>query len=418
VELPFAYPKNPLLELTEEERMFRESVRSFAEKHVAPNWEKMDEEAAASHRPMLQLIRRLGGQGLLALTCSPGFGGQGGTHTMATIAVEELAYADPSVATAVYTLLNVGWPFILERHGEEGVAKEVIGQVSRGDAFFGIASTEPQGGSDVQGLKTRAVRQGGGYSVSGEKTYISGVNEVFGLPFGGGWLLVARTGGEGRRGLSTFAFLPKEGGRVKEGVSWSLLEGIGRHGLSTGTLVLDNFALGREHLVGEENEGFYVLMEGFNCARILVAAACVGATRWLLERGAEWIKERRVAGRRLSSYQAVSFRFAELFGRYEAAQMMVYRAARLFDRIYFSGDSNYDRRDLNVPVALAKAWAPEVSVEVAQEVMKWHGAISYTRKHPVQRALLGLTSYVIGAEGAQNVMKHIVARDLLGGEYV
>jgi acyl-CoA dehydrogenase len=412
------YPKNPLLEPSEEELIFRESVRSFAQKVIAPQWEKADDEAAASHKPMTEVIRKMGEQGLLGLTCSPEFGGQGGSQTMATIAIEELAYADPSVATAVYALLNIGWPFILEKHANPDVAKKVIGEVARGDAFFGIASTESQSGSDIQGLKTKATPTGGRYLASGEKTFISGVNEVFNLPYGGGWLLVARTGGQGHRGLSTFVFLPREKGINRKGVSWSLFDGIGRHALSTGTLALDNFELSKDDLIGEENKGFYVLMEGFNGARILVAAACLGATRWLLERGADWIKARDVGGRKISTYQGVNFRFAELFGKYEAATMMVYRAARLFDRVYFQGDKRYEPRDLNVPVAMAKMWAPEVSVEVAQEVMRWHGAVSYTREHPVQRALLGLTSYVIGAEGAQNVMKHIAARDLLGGEFV
>jgi acyl-CoA dehydrogenase len=412
------YPKNPLLELSEEESIFRESVRSFAQRSIAPQWERADDEGAATHKPMVELAKKMGDQGLLALTCSPEYGGQGGSQTMATIAIEEVAYADPSVATAVYALLNIGWPFILEKHGEEALAKKVIGEVARGDAFFGIASTESQSGSDIQRLRARATPTGRAYFVSGEKTFISGVNEVFKLPFGGGWLLVARTGVEGRRGLSTFAFLPKEGGDVKKGVSWSLFDGIGRHALSTGTLALDNFELKKEMLVGEENKGFYVLMEGFNGARILVSAACLGATRWLLDAGAEWIKAREVGGRKISTYEGVNFRFAELFGKYEAASMMVYRAARLFDRVYFAKDSGCEPKDLNVPVALAKLWAPEVSVEVAQEVMRWHGAVSYTKEHPVQRALLGLTSYVVGAEGAQNVMKHIAARDLLGREAV
>ncbi|HVP23367.1 MAG TPA: acyl-CoA dehydrogenase family protein [Conexivisphaerales archaeon] len=415
---PLNHPKNPLLELSEEEAIFKETVQAFAQKAIAPQWEKADDEAAATHKPQVELAKKMGEQGLLALTCSPEFGGQGGTHTMAALAIEEISYADPSVATAVYALLNIGWPFILERHGDEALAKEVVGKVAKGDAFFGIASTESQSGSDIQGIRTRATPSGGRYFASGEKTFISGVNEVFNLPFGGGWLLVARTGGEGRSGLSTFAFLPREGGAAKNGVSWSLFNGIGRHALSTGTLALDGFELTRETLIGEEGRGYYVLMEGFNGARILVAAACLGATRWLLERGAEWIKAREIGGKKISTFEGVNFRFAELYGKYEAASMMVYRAARLFDRVYFAKDKRYEARDLNVPVAMAKMWGPEVSVEVAQEVMRWHGAISYTREHPVQRALLGLTSYVIGAEGAQNVMKHIAARDLLGKEFV
>ncbi|MDG6929561.1 MAG: acyl-CoA dehydrogenase, partial [Nitrososphaerota archaeon] len=185
-----------------------------------------------------------------------------------------------------------------------------------------------------------------------------------------------------------------------------------------GSVTFDGLEVGRGNLVGEEGRGFYLAMEGFNCARILVAAACVGASRWLLERAAEWLKSREIGGRRLSSYQSVGFRFAELVGKYEAARMMVYRAARLFDKVYFERQPGYSKGDLNAPVAMAKMMGPEVSMEIGQEVMRWFGASSFVRSHPVQRSVLGLLSYVVGAEGAQNVMKYIVSREVLGHDSV
>lgn len=409
--------KNPLIEFSQEEELFRDSIAEFCSKEIMPYWERYDEESSLRHKMQYDLIKKLGKQGVLAMMCSERKGGQNASETLAAIAIEEIAYADPSVATAVYTLLNIGWPFVLDRHGDEDLAKSIIQQVAKGDAFFGIASTEAQGGSDVARLKTRADKKDGSYFVRGEKIYISGVNEVFSLPWGGGWLLLARTGAEGHLGLSAFAAIAKEEGRIKENISYSLLSNLGRHGLSTGILNFEDFRVEKRNLIGEEGKGFYIAMEGFNCARILVAAACIGASRWLLEKGAEWIKEREAFGKKLSNFQGVSFRFAELYGRYEAARMMVYRAARLFDKVY-SGNANFRLSDLNGPVAMAKMWGPEVSIEIAQEVMKWFGAISFTKSHPVHRSLLGLLSYVIGAEGAQNIMKYIISRELLGGEYV
>jgi acyl-CoA dehydrogenase len=409
----FGFLKNPLTDLSEEEKLFRESVVDFCSKNITPNWERFDEESG--RHPVLRpdLYSKLGEQGLLALTCKTSNGGQGGSQTMATIAVEELGYADPSVATAVYTLLNIGWPYMLDIYGEQSLANEVIGRVAKGEAFFGIASTEAQGGSDLAGLKTKLTRKDNGYLISGTKTYISGVNEVFNLGCGGGWFLLGRSGGEGHRGLSAVAVLPKWDGYTSPGTTHSILTGMGRHGLSTGSITFEDFHVSRRNLIGEEGRGFYTAMEGFNGARILVAAACVGASRWLLERGAEWINSREAFGRKLSDYQGISFRFAELYGKLEASRMMVYRAARLYDKIYLERRPGYSKTDLNGPVAMAKVWAPETAVEIAQEVMKWHGALSFMSEHPVHRSFLGLLSYIIGAEGAQNVMKSFLARELL-----
>src|SRR5579884_981204 len=372
-----AHFKNPLLEFSQEEQLYRDSIAEFCSREISPNWERYDEESSQKPKVQLEILKKLGEQGVFAMMCKEENGGQGASETLAAIAVEEIAYADPSVALAVYTLLNIGWPFVLEKHG---------------DADY--------------------------YRINGEKSFISGVNEVFSLPWGGGWLLLARTGGEGHSGLSSFAAIPREEGREKNGYTYSVFQGLGRHGLSTGLINFQDFAIEKKNLVGKEGRGFYVAMEGFNCARILVAAACVGASRWLLEKGAEWIKEREAFGKRISSFQGISFRFSELYGRYEAARMMVYRAARLFDRIYRDKEGSYRLGDLNGPVAMAKMWGPEVSVEIAQEVMRWFGAVSFTRSHPVHRSLLGLLSYVIGAEGSQNIMKYIASRELLGGEYV
>lgn len=412
------YAKDVLVEFSREEELFRESVREFCERVVRPRWVEVDENPRIE--TLADVYSRMGGQGLFAIPCSSRFGGQDGTITLAAIAVEEVAYADPAISMAVFTLLNNGWPFILDLLGGEEARAEVIPEVAKGRAFFGIASTEPQGGSDIAGIRTRAERRGGAYVVTGEKVYVSGVREVEGLPWGGGWVLVARTGGEGHRGLSTLALIARRGGGgLVKGFKPMVLETIGKHGLSTGGFKLDGVEVGLEYLVGEENKGFYNVMQGFNVARVLVAAACIGASRWLLEEAASWVKERRLfGGRPVSSFQGVSFRFSELYAKFEAARYFTYRAARLADKIYISRDPAFKPKDLNVPSAIAKMWAPETAVEIAAEAMKWLGAYSYTKECPVHRAMLGLTTYVVGAEGAQNIMRHIIARDTLGSEYV
>lgn len=419
-ELPISYAKDPIISFNEEEKLFRDVVREFCQRYIAPKWIEIDEKAEKD--PMnipLDLIKKMGEHGLFAIPCDPKYGGQGGTYTMAVIAVEEIAYADPAVAIAVYALLNNGWPFALQLFAREEVCEEIISEVARGNAFFGIATTEPQGGSDIAGIKMTAKRGDDKYIINGEKCYISGVGEVTKLPWGGGWFLVARTGGPGHRGLSAFAFLARKKGVLKDGFNPTIYPDIGRHGLTTGGFICEDVELDKAYRLGEENRGFYYVMEGFNLARIVVAAACIGATRWLLEQAATWFKQRTLfEGRYISSFQGVNFKFAELYARFEAARYFVYRAARLADKIYIEKDPTLNPKDLNVPVALAKMWAPETAVDIAEEVMKWHGAFAYTKECPLYRAWLGLFSYVIGAEGAQNIMRYIIARDTLGSKYV
>jgi|Deesub1362B_J571_1020462.scaffolds.fasta_scaffold00072_44 acyl-CoA dehydrogenase len=414
------YPKDTIVTFSEEEKLFRETVREFCQKYIAPKWVEIDE--AADKEPMnvpIDTIKKMGEQGLFCIPCSEEYGGQGGTYTMATIAIEEIAYADPSVALAVYALLNTGWPFALELFGKEEVCQEIIPEVAKGDAFFGIASTEPQGGSDVAGLRTTAVKKGDVYVFNGEKAYISGVGEVQKLSWGGGWFTLARTGEPGHRGLSAFALLARKNGELKPGWNPTLYEDIGRHGLTTGGFILEDFELEKDYLIGEENKGFYYVMESFNLARIVVSAATIGAARWLLEQAVQWFKDRKLfGGKSIASFQGVSFRFAELYARWEAAKYFVYRASRLADKIYIEKDPAYKPKDLNVPVALAKNYGPETCVDLAEEVMKWYGAYAYTKEAPIFRAWLGPFSYVIGAEGAQNIMKYIIARDIIGRDYV
>jgi len=414
------YPKDTIVTFSEEEKLFRETVREFCQKHIAPKWVEIDE--AADKEPMnipIDTIKKMGEQGLFCIPCSEEYGGQGGTYTMATIAIEEIAYADPSVALAVYALLNTGWPFALELFGKEEVCQEIIPEVAKGDAFFGIASTEPQGGSDVAGLRTTAVKKGDVYVFNGEKAYISGVGEVQKLAWGGGWFTLARTGEPGHRGLSAFALLARKNGELKPGWNPTLYEDIGRHGLTTGGFILEDFELEKDYLIGEENKGFYYVMESFNLARIVVSAATIGAARWLLEQAVQWLRDRKLfGGKSIASFQGVSFRFAELYARWEAAKYFVYRASRLADKIYIEKDPAFKPKDLNVPVALAKNYGPETCVDLAEEVMKWYGAYAYTKEAPIFRAWLGPFSYVIGAEGAQNIMKYIIARDIIGRDYV
>ncbi|MDP8023379.1 MAG: acyl-CoA dehydrogenase family protein [Nitrososphaeria archaeon] len=404
-------------EFSEEEKRFRESVEEFCKRYIEPRWVEIDEKG---HIP-LDLIKRLGEQGLFAIPVPEKYGGMGGNMTLAAIAVEEIAYHDPAVAVAVYTLLQNGWPLALSIFGSEAAKQEILPKVASGDAFFGIGSTEPQGGSDVAGIKTVAKRSGNKWVINGEKAYISGVREISELPEGGGYFLVSKTEKAewGHKNITDFVLLPKWHGKMSEKVKPTVYDEIGRHGISTGGFKIEDFEVDDEFRIGEINKGFYYVMEGFNIARVLVAAATIGSARWALDKGAEWIRERKLfQGKPIASFQGVNFRFAELYAELEAAKYFVYRAAWMVDNTYLTNSPRFKPRDLDVPVALAKMKGPETATRIYEEVLKWLGAYGYTKESNVYRGWLGTFSYTIGAEGSQNIMRYVIAREVIGKEYV
>lgn len=402
---------------SEEEELFRESVREFLSKELAPRWAENDEKGVIP----TETIHRMGEQGLFAIPVPEEYGGQGGTFTLAAIAVEEVAYADPAVATAVFTLLNNAWPFILYLYGSEEAKQEILPKVGRGRGFFGIASTEPHGGSDVAGTRTRAVKDGDYYKVTGEKVYISGVREGLEQLDLGAWFLIVRTGPQEARhkAISALAFIGNRGGERPQGFEYSILKTVGRHAISTGIMKFNDTPVHKSMLIGEENKGFYIAMQGFSLARILVSAANVGAARWALERTVEWVRQRRLFDERpIASFQGVSFPIAELAVELEAARLLVYKAAWMADRIYIKREAGLKPHDLNFYAAAAKIKSVETAKSVAENLMKAYGAFSYTVEANVYRNLLGVLSYLVGAEGAQNIMRYIVAREVIGREYV
>jgi acyl-CoA dehydrogenase len=272
----------------------------------------------------------------------------------------------------------------------------------------------------VAGLRASATRGDGYYSLWGEKIYVSGVREALEQLDTGGWLLLARTGRleDRHRGLTAFAFIARRNGRSVEGLEYGMLKTIGRHGISTGVLTLKGARTPLDTVVGGEGRGFYVAMEGFNVARIMVAAANLGVARWALEEAVKWSRERVLFERPIASFQAVSFPLAELAVELEAARLLVYKSAWMADRIYARREPGLKPGDLAFYAAASKIKAVEVAFKILETAMKTLGALSYTKESKVNRGLLGVLSYLVGAEGAQNIMRYIVARELIGKDYV
>ncbi|MCE4613219.1 MAG: acyl-CoA/acyl-ACP dehydrogenase [Desulfurococcales archaeon] len=401
--------------LREEERLFKESVSEFLRKEVGEKWKAIDEQGFIP----TELIHKMGEHGFFAIPIPEEHGGQGGSFLLAALAAEEIGYHDPSMSLAVFTLLNNAWPFVLYLYGSPEAKDRILDTVAKGRGFFGIASTEPRGGSDVAGIETRAEKSGGGWIVNGEKIYISGVREAMEQLDVGGWLLLARTGKpEARhRGITAFCLIGNYNGEKAKGLEYSILDTIGRHGISTGVLTLRNVKIANNMVVGSENKGFYIAMEGFNLARILVAAANVGAARWALERAVEWARGRTLFEKPIASFQGVSFPLAEVAAELESVKLLVYKAAWMADKIYTRKEPGLKPKDLSFYSASAKLKAVELSLRASEHLMKILGAASYVKETDVFRNFLGVLSYAVGAEGTQNIMRYIIAREVIGKEY-
>jgi len=391
---------------TEEQELFRRSVRSFCEEKLSVRAEEIDEKGEIPR----YLLEEMGTFGLLGNTISPEFGGSASGFVRAAIVAEEIARAEMSMAAAVYYLVGAGWGFLINRYGNSRLQKEVLPDVTKGKTFLGIASTEATGGSDITSLSTRLEKRGGKLIVNGAKAYISGVREA--SQYGGGFVTVAKTDPDaGHRGFS-LCYLPV---KDEAGVAVSASRQMGREGISNGFIKMSGVELPEHYLIGEWNRGFYYAMEGFNCARTLVAAACIGAAEKAFDMGIEHIKRRKAFNSPLAKFEGIQFNLSENYIRLESARLLVYKAAWLLDRMY--SENRTDLKEINKAVAAAKLSAPTAAFDLIKDVMLWHGAFGYTKEAGLERGLRGVASYIVGAEGAQNIMKLIIGREILGKEF-
>ncbi|MEN3048206.1 MAG: acyl-CoA dehydrogenase family protein [Candidatus Caldarchaeales archaeon] len=397
-------------------RVFRESVREFCRRHVEPVWIEIDESGVIDP----ELVRRMAENGIYALTLSEEYSGQGGTFTEAAIAGEELAYHAPALSLAVLFIIQSSWPYVFQLYGSDEGRSEVLPEVARGRAAIGIASTEAHGGSDVSDVRLQAVRDGDEWIVTGEKSMVSLPGIIESLPWGGGWFTIARTGDPRAKHntITDFLVLMKRKGVRDGSISYRPWTEIGRKGLDTSVVTFNGTRVPDAFRIGEVNGGFRIAMEGFNLARSMIGAITIGSARWMLDNGREWIKQRVVFGKPIASYQAISFRFADLAKELEAARLLCYKAAWVADKYYLERDGSVDLGDVALYGAMSKLKCAALAVEIGQEVMKWFGGAAYYKETPIVRAWLGALSYVLGAEGTENMMRLIIARRLIGREYV
>lgn len=392
--------------LTPEQELFKKTIREFAEEKLFPRSREIDEKAEGIPE---EIIKEMVELEIFGVTIPQEYGGSassGEEMVYATIAVHEIARGDLSMSLPVYTLLNLGWSRLVAKHGAEELKKELLPKVAAGKWFLGICTTEAGGGSDLANIKTTGDKVGSEYVINGEKTYISGVTEA--IKMGGGHLTLIRTAPElGNKGMS-FAYVPAQ----SPGISHTLFHDMGRMGLSTGGFTYKDVKIPAKYILGEVNRGFYINMEGFNVARTLVASACLGGAEKCLELGAEYVKKRVLFGKPLAKFEGIAFEIAEDLAELELVKNFLLRGAWMIDQHY--KDGSFSNKEINQTIAICKLKAPLMGVDIVKHSMMYHGALGYSKETPLEMCMRGLMSYVVGAEGGANIMKIIIARELMG----
>ena len=392
---------------SEEQDLFREAIKEWLSKNLTLEQVR---ENDTNHELPKDLIKGLGDLGMLLLTLPEEDGGVGADWVTATIGAEELGYADISVASPVFYLVQASWGYVVNKLASDVVKDKYIRRASTGNGFIGIGVTEPGGGSDVAGFKTNLKPDGDGWTVNGEKCYISGTAEA--VDVDGGYFVTGYTDrSKGHRGMTGF-FLPINA----EGVEITKrFDNYGRMAISTGGFKMTDVKVPKEYQLGETNRGFYATMEGFDAARVLVSASCIGAAERALEIGMDYIKDREAFGQQLAKYQGIQFDLADMVAHHEAIKTLIYKTAWMLDQKYQKG--TYSALECSKYLSMCKYLAPHHALDTFRRVMYWLGAYGYTKECPLEMGIRGVMSYCIGAEGAANIQKIVIARETLGRDW-
>ncbi len=396
---------------TQEQELFRSAIREWCTKELP--LEKI-REMDSKGEVFREVLKGMADMGLLIMTAPEDHGGAGADWVTACIAAEELGYADVSIALPVLWLVGSSWGYVVDKYCSEEVREAVIRKAIKGEAFIGIASTEAGGGSDVAAFKSTARKEGNDWVLNGEKLYISGTEEA--KKWGGGYFVIARTSPAPpeamHRGMTGF-YLPIDAPGVEV---YKRFEDMGRMAISTGGFAMEDVRLPDSYRVSEVDKGFYLTMEGFDNARILIAAVCVGAARRALDVGMEYIKERKAFGRPIGKFEGIQFELADDWAQLEALKSLTYQTAWMNDMKY--KQSKFSALEVGRYIAACKLIAPHLAFDIYKHAMIWMGAYGYTKECPLEMGLRGIMSYCVGAEGTSNIQRTVIARELLGKDYI
>jgi alkylation response protein AidB-like acyl-CoA dehydrogenase len=378
----------PLSALTDDERMFRDSVREFAEREVRPLVRDMDEQA----RIPAALIAKLFELGVMGIEIPEAQGGAGGSFFHAVLAVEELSRVDPSIGVLV-DVQNTLVINALLRWATDDQKRRYLPKLAA-NLLGAYALSEAGSGSDAFALATRAAEHDGQWLLTGRKLWITNANEA------GVFIVFANARPDaGYRGITAFI--------VERGVPGFSIgrkeDKLGIRASSTCELVFEECRVPRENVLGELGKGYKTAIETLNEGRIGIGAQMVGLAQGALDHAIKYTKERQQFGRPIAQFQAVQHQLARAATEVHAARLMVYEAARLRD----------DRRPFLKEAAMCKIFSSEVAERVASLAINLFGGYGFVRDYPVEKLFRDAKIGQI-YEGTSNLQLETIAKQVLG----
>ncbi|MBM6590959.1 acyl-CoA dehydrogenase family protein [Brevibacterium sp. RIT 803] len=374
--------------LTEEQQTISGMVREFADSEIAPHALEWD----ANHHFPVDVIKRSADLGMGGIYVSEEAGGTGMGRMDAALIFEAMSTACPSVAAYISIHNMVAW--MIDKYGDAEQKDKYLSKLVSMDHLGSYCLTEPNAGSDAAALRTSAREDGDSYVLNGVKQFISGAGTTE------TYLVMARTGQDGSRGIS--AFILEKG---MEGLSFGPNEQkMGWRAQPTRQVIMENVRVPKENLLGEPGQGFKIAMSGLDGGRLNIGACSLGGGQSALEKAIDYMGERQAFGTELSAFQALRFEVAEMQTKLEAARSLLWRAANAYD----AGDPN-----TSLLSAMAKLTATDSGFDVANRALQLHGGYGYLTEYGIEKLVRDLRVHQI-LEGTNEIMRVIISRKSTG----
>ena len=374
---------------TDEQVMIRDMAQKFAKDRLLPYSEAWDRD---SHFPV-DVIKAAAELGFAGIYVQDDVGGSGLTRTDAALIFEQLSYGD--VSTAAFISIHNMASWMIDTFGSDVQRQEWVPRLTTMDLIASYCLTEPGAGSDAASLKTRAVKDGDDYVITGTKQFISGagVSDVY--------VLMARTSDDGAKGVSAF-IIEKDTPGLGFGANERKM---GWKSQPTAQVILDGVRVPAANRIGEEGHGFKFAMAGLDGGRLNIAACALGGAQLALDKAVEYAKERMQFGKALAEFQSMQFKLADMETELQAARVMLYEAAGRLDG---------KAPDATRWCAMAKRFVTDTAFKVANDALQVHGGYGYLADYGVERIVRDLRVHQI-LEGTNEIMRVIISRDMLKG---
>ena len=372
---------------TEEEEMLRKLVQDFVKGEIAP---RAKELATLDYLPW-DILKRIGDLKLLGLMMPEEYGGEAGNNVMLGIACEEIGKASDTVAGIL--VVPYGCVSVLAQYGTREAKDEWLASMISGEKLMCIAMTEPDCGADAAAIKLRARREGDFYVLNGEKTSIT-----FGMQANAATLFAKTNPDAGARGVTAF-HVPLD----LPGIHKSGFTDMGWTPAVRASLIFDNVKVPAKYRLGEEGQGFHIVMSSFDVCRATGGLVCLGMVQAAVDSAVTYVQQRTTFGRPLVKWEGVSFKISEAATLIEAARWLCYRALYLADQgLPFTKES-----------AMIKWWVPEIGIRIINDMLVLHGHIGYSDEYPLQTWLRNAIGFQL-ADGPPQIMKIVIAREIMG----